>query len=79
MYALYVLYVLFTQVVKTQLQGSTVKKGSNAFSIAASIFKTEGPRGTAEGIRFRKEETAFVSAAELRLHTARVVSFTLTF
>ena len=34
------------QVVKTQLQGSTVKKGSNAFSIAAKIFKAEGPRGT---------------------------------
>lgn len=37
--------LLLLQVVKTQLQGSAVKRGSNAFSIASSIFKNDGPRG----------------------------------
>ncbi|CAN0471065.1 unnamed protein product, partial [Ectocarpus sp. 12 AP-2014] len=38
------------QVVKTQLQGSAVKHGSNAFSIASSIFKSDGPRGFFRGL-----------------------------
>ncbi|CAM9450711.1 unnamed protein product [Ectocarpus sp. 4 AP-2014] len=38
------------EVVKTQLQGSAVKHGSNAFSIASSIFKSDGPRGFFRGL-----------------------------
>ncbi|CAM9907854.1 unnamed protein product [Scytosiphon promiscuus] len=38
------------EVVKTQLQGSAVKRGSNPFSIASSIFQNDGPRGFFRGL-----------------------------
>lgn len=37
--------LLTLQVVKTQLQSSVSKRGSNAFTVAGNIFRTEGPKG----------------------------------
>lgn len=37
--------LLTLQVVKTQLQSSTIKRGHNPFMVAGNIFRTEGPKG----------------------------------